>query len=249
MTSLFICDIDECLAVPFEPYDLDALTEMARVTRTAANDDRPAVSLMSGRAFPYVEAMSQLLGCVAPVLFESGGGLFDRVAGRVTWHPAFTPDVEAQIAEVAAWIKRDLIPSTNLQFDYGKRTQAGVIGPDKDETARVADVVRTYQEQHYPDLVTFNTPISVDVLCADITKREGIEWLADVTDIAPFHMAFIGDSNGDLGAIAAVGMGCAPANAVPGVQEAADFVSPSSCARGVLEAYQAFCAREADLRG
>ena len=243
MSRLFICDIDECLAVPFQPYDLGALGELADLTRTAADDNRPAVSLMSGRAFPYVEAMSQLLGCTAPVMFESGGGLFDRVAGRVTWNAAFTSDVEAQIVEVAAWIKRDLVPSTNLQFDWGKRTQAGVIGADKDETARVADVVRAYQQQHFPDLVTFHTPISVDVLCADITKAQGVAWMSEVTGIAPSDMGFIGDSNGDLGAIAAVGMGCAPANATEQVRAAADWVSPSPYARGVIEAYRAFAER------
>ncbi len=246
MTHLFICDIDECLAVPFHPYDLDAMAAMAGLTRTAASEDRPAVSLMSGRAFPYVEAMSQLLGCVAPVMFESGGGSFDRVAGRVTWNAAFTPEVEAEIAEVAAWMKRDLIPSTNLQFDWGKRTQAGVIGPDKDETARIADVVRAYQEQHHPGLVTFNTPISVDVLCSEITKAQGVAWMADLTGVDPSRMGFIGDSNGDLGAMAAVAMSCAPANAAEAVRRAADFVSPSPYARGVVEAYQAFAARMTD---
>ncbi len=240
VTRLFICDIDECLAVPFKPYDLDALGEMAHLTRTAEDEGRPAVSLMSGRAFPYVEAMSQLLGCTAPVMFESGGGLFDRVAGRVTWHPSFTPHVEAQIGEVADWMKRDLIPSTNLQFDYGKRTQAGVIGPDKDETARIADLVRAYQQQHFPDLVTFHTPISVDVLCADITKAQGVAWMAEVTGVAAADMGFIGDSNGDLGAIAAVSMGCAPANATDDVRAAADWVSASPHARGVIEAYRRF---------
>jgi hydroxymethylpyrimidine pyrophosphatase-like HAD family hydrolase len=240
---LFVSDIDECLARPFHPYDLTALCEMARLTRTAAAEGRPAVSLMSGRAFPYVEAMSQLLGCTAPVVFESGGGMFEREAGRVTWNPLFTPEVEAQIRAVAEWMARDLLPTTTLQYDYGKRTQAGVIGPDVAETQRVADRVRAYQEQHYPDLVTFNTPVSVDVLSRQITKEQAVGWLVEVTGVALGDMAFIGDSNGDLGAIRAVGMGCAPANAVDEVRAAADFVSAEPFARGVLEAYTAFADR------
>lgn len=244
---LFISDIDGCLSEPYEPYDLERFVALAGLARAAEGmPGRPRFSLCSGRPFSYVEAMSQVLGLRAPVLFESGGGMFDPVAAQAAWSPAFTDDLAAQLDEVRSWFERDVLPGTGLRYDYGKRTQAGIIGPDRPEVARWVPRVERFVEERFPGLVVFHTPVSIDVVARAITKREAMHWLADVagTDLA--EIAYIGDTNGDLGALEEVGYSFAPANADPAVRAAVDVVTRGAVTDGVLEAYRWCLAHNAE---
>lgn len=181
MINLFISDIDGCLAEPYQPWDLNGLELLARYARAADALDRggtrPVVSLCSGRAYAYVEAMTQALGLTTPVLFESGAGLFHPEQAKTTWNPAFTKAVEAQLNDVREWMLETCVPGTSLSLDYNKRTQAGVVSPDTAEIERFIPEVEAYVEEHAPDLHVFPTHVSIDVVPPTITKRDGLEWL------------------------------------------------------------------------
>jgi len=73
--KLLVTDSDGCVAEPDAPSDLDGF---ARLRRYAVDEGaihhsgrRPAVSVCSGRSYPYVEAMTQALDLRTPVAFES----------------------------------------------------------------------------------------------------------------------------------------------------------------------------------
>src|SRR5690606_12784513 len=156
-TKLFISDIDGCLAEAYQPYDLDGFRTLRQMIR---RDGAPAFGLCSGRPYSYVEAVSQALGLPAPCIFESGGGLFDPVAARVTWNPAFTPEVAAEMEEMKAWLLRHCGAGSGLMFDFGKRTQVGVIGPEAADVYRLVPEVEAYVARTHPDLLVFHTPVS-----------------------------------------------------------------------------------------
>ncbi len=241
MVKLFISDIDGCLSEPYQRFPLDKMSELAKYVAEAGDigsgSGLPAFSILSGRAYSYVEAMTQMLGIVVPVLFESGGGLFDPVRARVIWNPLLSRRIEDQLSEVRAWLTETCLPGTSMMFDYGKRTQAGIIGPDREEVQRMAPVVRAYVEERFADLRVFHTPISIDVVPRGLTKREAIHWLAHETGVAAEHMAFIGDTNGDLEALQEVGCSFAPANAAPEVLRGVRKVMDAPCTEGVIDAY------------
>lgn len=242
MIKLFISDIDGCLAMPYRPYDLErfqVLAEHAAAANEPAEADvRPAVSLCSGRAYSYVEAMAQVLGLTTPVLFESGGGMFDPVAAHTTWHPAFTPEVEAHLQEIRTWMLEALCgPDTTLSLDHNKRTQAGLVSPKQEEIEAHLPEVEAFVAGVAPELRIFTTHVSIDVLPAEITKKQGIEWLSRHLDIPLEEIAYIGDTGGDLEALDAVGVSFAPANAEPAVRERVDVVTGASVLAGTLEAY------------
>jgi len=240
--KLFISDIDGCLAEPYHPFDLPRYLELTAHIQTAGklheHSEWPAFSVCSGRAYPYVEAITQALGVQVPVLFESGGGLFDPVAAQVTWHPHFTAEVEAQIQGVRRWLIKECIPGTGLMYDFGKRTQAGIVGPDTEEVYAQVPVVEQYVARHFPDLVVFHTPISIDVVATTITKQQGLQWLGEWLGCPLEEMAYIGDTNGDLGALASVGYAFAPANATEAVKEQVRVVTEQPLIEGVLAAYR-----------
>lgn len=242
MIKLFVSDIDGCLAEPYHPFDLSQFVTLATHIKTGGrlheHDEWPAFSVCSGRAYPYVEAMTQALGIQVPVLFESGGGLFDPVEAQVTWHPHFTAEVEAQIQEVRRWLIEGCLPGTGLMYDYGKRTQAGIVGPDTEEVMAQVPVVEQFVAKHFPDLCVFHTPISIDIVAASITKKQGLHWLGAWLGCPLENMAYIGDTNGDLGALASVGYAFAPSNAAEAVKKQVRIVTDQPSMEGVLAAYR-----------
>jgi HAD superfamily hydrolase (TIGR01484 family) len=242
--KLFVSDIDGCLSEPYPPFDLEGFRELAAyatrytVDRPDPEGRHPALSLCSGRPLPYVEALSQLLGLTAPVLFENGGGLFDPVRGTVTWNPQFTDVLRGQMDAVTSWLLTDCLPGSTMRFDHAKRTQAGMITPDLEEVSRMLPRVTAYVQAHFPRLQVFYTPVSIDVLPPGITKDFALSWLALRMGVDLSETAYIGDSNGDIAALRSVGYSFAPANASDDVKEAVRQVTRASVLDGVLEAYR-----------
>lgn len=237
--ELFITDIDGCLAEPFEALELDRWQELAEKSSGAGRSDphRPRLTLLSGRPLGYVEAVAQALGCREPALFEAGAGAFDLSDGRVRWNPALTEELERQMQAVRTWLIEECIPGTALSFDYGKRTQAGVIGPDPEAVERLFPRVEAYVEERFPALRVFETEISIDVVPAAITKRQALDWLAEQTGIPVARMAYIGDTTGDLEALQAVRRSFAPRNAFEAVREQVFLETDGAFVDGVHEAY------------
>ncbi len=236
MVRLFVSDIDGCIAEPYKPYDMGRLKDLVRLIRS---DDEavPAFGLCSGRAYSYVEAVSQMLGVNAPVIFESGGGMFNLETATVTWNPTFTPDVERQMLDIGHWLVKDCLPGTNMMFDFGKRTQVGIAGPDVDEVMRMVPRVEEFVQEHFPSFRVFHTPISIDVSFDQITKRQAMEWLSADLAIPLEEIAYIGDTNGDLPALEIIGHSFAPANATSSVRRMVDHVTDGSVTDGVYEAF------------
>ena len=245
MISLFLADIDGCLSEPYVPFDLDGFRRLREWGARAAEDPRyPRVGICSGRSYAYVEATAQALGLRAPALFESGGGRFDLEAARITWNPALTPAVEAALGACRGFLLEAVVPrSETVSFDYGKRSQAGIVSPVVGECETFLPEIEAFVAAEAPGLVAYHTPYSVDVVPEALTKVQALRWLAAADGLGLEAVAFIGDTNGDAPAIAAAGLGFAPANGARAAHEAADVVTAAPVLGGVLEAYRACLAR------
>lgn len=237
MIRLFVSDIDGCISEPYRPYELGRMADLVGVIRHP-DPAVPAFSLCSGRAYAYVEAVSQLLGLETPVLFESGGGMFDPVAARVRWNPALSGEVERDLMEIRRWLKSDCLPGTSMMFDYGKRTQMGIIGPDPEEVETIVPKVEEYVAENFPQFRVFHTPVSIDVAFEQITKRQAMHWLSDELNVPLEEIAYIGDTNGDLPALEVVGHSFAPANATSAVRRMVDHVMEEPVTAGVIAALE-----------
>lgn len=248
--TLFVTDIDGCLSLPYAAYDLDAFGILRDHARAAGAPDEnigvPSVSICSGRAYAYVEAVTQALGLTVPVLFESGGGMFDPVAAQTTWNPAFTAEVEAALEEVRHWYATDVVGGTKMSIDHAKRTQAGVVTPDPQEIRALRPRALRFVEENVPALQVFATDNSVDVVPQGITKRTGLEWIADHVGLSMGEMAYIGDTDADVPALQAVGTSFAPSNAHDVVRACVDHVTAAAVMQGTLEAYRWCLAHNAD---
>ncbi len=239
---LFVTDIDGCLSEPYQAFRLGPLQELAELSAGITVDDRstalPALSICSGRAYPYVEAMTQLLGLCSPVLFEAGGGLFDPVRARWSWNPDFSDELAHDIREVQSWLVTEVMPGTALDVDHAKRTQASVAGPVLEEVRRAVPRVEEFVGKSFPHLLVAHTDISIDVVPRVLNKASGMRWLADTLGITTEEMAFIGDTNGDIPALELVGYSFAPLNATDPVRKTAKITTTGAVIDGVLEAYR-----------
>jgi hydroxymethylpyrimidine pyrophosphatase-like HAD family hydrolase len=244
MIRLFLADIDGCLSEPYVPFDLDRFTQLRDWSRRAESDPRyPLLGLCSGRSYAYVEAMSQALGLTAPALFESGGGRFDLPEARITWNPTLTPAVERELEAARAFLLEAVVPqSSTISFDYGKRSQAGIVSPTVGECETHLPAVEAFLEARLPDLTAYHTPYSIDIVPAGLTKVDALRWLATSEGMSLNELAFIGDTNGDAAAIQAAGAGFAPKNGSEAAQAAADVVTDGAVLSGVMEAYR-WCLR------
>lgn len=246
MIKLFVSDIDGCLSEPYQPVVLPLLVKLAALVDEGQGIDEhqeiPAFSLCSGRPFPYVECVAQMLGVSQPVLFESGGGMFNPITAKVSWSPYLTDEVRREVDEVASWMVKDCVPGSSMIFDYAKRTQAGVIGPDPDEIAAHVPLVRDFVAQNGLSLHVMPTFLSIDVIPEGITKDTGMAWLARTMDISLSEIGYIGDSIGDIDALKTVGLSFAPENAMDEVKGEVDHITGGHL-QGVLEAVR-MCIRE-----
>lgn len=243
MIKLFLSDIDGCLAAPYEPYDLDGFRTLADFARRAETDPAlPRLGLCSGRAYAYVEAVAQALDLRGPALFESGGGRFDLPDARIRWSPHLTPEVEQALAGVRDYLHREVLPGSAFSYDYGKRAQSGIVGTDAEEVERMAQEVDRIVSASFPALAVHSTPVSIDVVPRVLSKRVGIETVAEQEGLAMEEIAFIGDTGGDIEALEAVGFSFAPQNAAPRVKDVVQTVTRGAVMDGVLEAYR-WCVR------
>ena len=238
MIRLLLLDIDGCLSEPYTPFRLDAFARLRACIARAETDPRvPRIGLCSGRSYAYVEATAQALGLRAPALFESGGGRFDLPEARITWNRALTPAVEADLNALRAFLLERVVPqSETVSFDYGKRSQAGVVSPVPGECDAFVPAVEAHVAEHFPDLIAYHTPYSVDVVPAALTKARAVADLAAAEGLALGEVAFVGDTVGDAEALRLVGHGFAPANADAAARAAADTVTRGAITDGAEEA-------------
>jgi len=238
MIELFVTDTDGCLIEPFEPYDLEDLAAL-RDQADGGQGTTPALSVCSGRPYPYAAAITQALDITLPVLFESGGGLYDPEEARTIWNPQLTKEMEIKLETVQRWFETQRDPYSKLSLDYAKRTQAGVFSPDPQEIRASRPRTEQFVAEEAPGLRIHSSEISINVVPSGLTKRHGLKWLADHLGFDLNKIAYIGDSvDSDLDALRAVGTSFAPTNADEEVREQVDYVTEGAIIESVLEAYR-----------
>lgn len=239
MIKLFITDLDGCIAHPFLSPDWEALSKVKELNRLSKErEEIPALTICSGRPFPYVEAIGQWLGVEAPMIFESGGGMYDIKTNEISWNPHFNAEAKQAVAEIKEWLESTLIKNYKGTYpEFAKYTDAGLVNPDASKIALMHEEVLNHLEGKYPMFEVHTTDVSVNIILKKANKGEGIRLLCDALGLELHEVAYIGDSGGDIPGLKIVGKSFAPINAKPYVKEVVDMITKETT-NGVLEAYQ-----------
>lgn len=239
MIKLFVLDIDGCISMPFETPFWDSITSIKALNEQSNVDAAiPPITICSGRPLPYVEAVGQWLGVYYPLVFESGGGIYDTDANRIHWAPEFNESVQNAVNDLKVWVQTEIVkkyPGTLPEF--AKQTDVGIIHKDESLIIEIYNTLKNKVKQAYPFMEVHRTEISVNCILSNANKGNGLKRLSEMTGISLNEMAYIGDSSGDISALKIVGMPFAPSNATFAVKEVAQTVQ-GKATDGVLEAYR-----------
>lgn len=248
MIKLFITDLDGCIAHPFLSPDWRALTKIKTLNIESKEDEIiPWLTICSGRPFPYVEAVGQWLNVDHPMLFESGGGMYDIGTNQITWNPHFDDEAKKAVDEIKEWLVKTLIQNYKGTYpEFAKYTDAGLVNPDSTKIALMHEEALNYVNGNYPMFEVHATDVSVNIIPKRTNKGEGIRFLCEKLDIGLEEVAYIGDSSGDIPGLQIVGRSFAPANAKHFVKEEVDIVTQNTTTEAVLEAYECIIRQNSD---
>lgn len=240
MIKLFITDLDGCIAHPFLSPDWESLSGIKTLNLRSKNEEHiPALTICSGRPFPYVEAIGQWLDVDHPMLFESGGGMYDIQTNEITWNPQFGDDAKKAVEEIKEWLEKTLIKNYKGTYpEFAKYTDAGLVNPDSSKIALMHEEVLNHVNGNYPMFEVHATDVSVNIILKKANKGEGIRFLCEKLKIGLEEVAYIGDSSGDIPGLQIVGRSFAPSNAKHFVKDVVDNVTQKTATEGVLEAYE-----------
>ncbi|MEX0719386.1 MAG: HAD-IIB family hydrolase [Balneolaceae bacterium] len=239
MIKLFISDLDGCIAHPFVSPDWKTITRIKELNNLSKNDPAiPPLTICSGRPLPFVEAVAQWLDVKFPMLFESGGGIYDLQENELSWNPHFDKEAREAVVEIKSWMEEHLINKFDGTIaEFTKFTDAGLINPEKSQIVLMHKEILNYVTKRYPRFEVHDTDVSVNVILKKTNKANGIRFLCNMLDLNLDEVAYIGDSSGDIEALKIVGKAYAPINAGSYVKESAGFVT-AEATLGVLEAYE-----------
>jgi len=238
MIKLFVLDLDGCVSMPFELPDWPSLTLIRELNLKSKNHNFiPPITICSGRPLPYVEAVGQWMGIYKPLVFESGGGIYDTDSNEIFWSPEFNADAKRKIQGLREWVKKEIIkqfPGTVTEFT--KLSDVGIIHKDEAVIIQIYDRLCDIVAQQFPGLEVHRTEISVNCILSGANKGNGLKRLSGLTKIELHEMAYIGDSSGDIPALNVAGMGFSPSNATAAVHKVSKRMR-GKATLGVLEAY------------
>lgn len=216
--------------------DAAALSRLAEYNALAiAREDRPIVTLCSGRPQPYAEAVCRLIGNTrVPLVAEMGVWVYDPRDNRFLLDPAIRPEHLRAVREATEWIERHLIPR-GVVIQPGKTASISLWHPD---TAFLMSqkpaLVEAFAAGGWPLRVS-STVAWVNCDLAHVSKATGIARMASMIGLSRRRAAGIGDTLGDLAIRENVAHFACPANAVPELKARAEYVSPHHEVEGVLD--------------
>ena len=237
MIKLFITDLDGCISTPFMSPDWEAISKIRSLSELSRNEEEiPALTICSGRPFPYVEAVGQWLNVETLMIFESGGGMYDIKTNEISWNPKFDDEAKKAVEEIKEWLRVLIKNYKGTYPEFTKYTDAGLVNPDPAKVKRMHEEVLNHVHDNYPMFEVHDTDISVNIILKEANKGQGIRLLCEKLGLELDEVAYIGDSSGDIPGLEIVGRSFAPANSKDFVKEKVDHVTAATT-EGVLEAY------------
>lgn len=235
--DLVICDIDGCLSPESHaPINEAALSKIAEYNRKAvALNDRPLVTLCSGRPISFVEAMCRFIhNTKIPCIGENGVWLYDPAVNVFEMDPAIT-NGHLEAVHDASKLLREKYQRSGVVEQPGKSAAVTLYHPDTEYLRSIMPEVKAaLADRGWPFRVSM-TWFYINCDLQHVNKATGIARLFAKTGIDPARAAAIGDTLADKFMADSVSFFACPANADLEIQKSANYVSPHNEIEGVLD--------------
>lgn len=235
--EVIVSDLDGCLANEAGgAFDLTRLTKIAEHNRLAEEQqDRPPLTLCTGRPQHFAEAMSRVLSNQkVPVVAENGVWLYWPETNCYEMDPAIEEAHLMAVAE-ASRLLRERYASAGVTQQPAKSASVTLYHPRREHLHQIFDEVRELLDsQGWPFRVSMTWDyINCDL--AHISKQSGLKRFFEATGYDPKRAIGLGDTSSDLPIAEACGWFGCPANACESLHGVADYVSPYEETEGVLD--------------
>lgn len=212
------------------------------------------LTIATGRDAKLTTHFAQELGMTAPVICAQGGLIYDFINERILHDVRLTPEILPKVIEAAkryGWnlhfemADRSYLPAVSnhppILFELLRYTQ----------WSRVNDLIHDIPEIPHKFLITLNHPDDrprvMSELCSvfegqirivpshpyliegvppDVTKGNGLKWLANYYSIPQSDVLAMGDNDNDMPMIEWAGIGVAVGNASLAAKNVADWIAP-----------------------
>lgn len=238
--DLVICDIDGCLSSESHaPINGPALSQIAEHNRRAIEaQDRPVVTLCSGRPIAFVECLCRLIhNTLIPCIGENGVWMWRPTDNSFECEPAITEE-HFEVVHEARKLIRSLFQNQGVVQQPGKSASVALYHPDTDYLRSIEPVLaEEFQKRSWPIHVSM-TWLYINCDLVHVNKGTAIDRLLAETGIDPARTAGIGDTMGDRFIADRVAWFGCPENAQPEIKERATYISGHPEVEGVLDILQ-----------
>ena len=238
MIKLFVADLDGCISIPFQSPKFSELAQIRKYSEQAKTEEKiPYLTICTGRPLPYAEAVAQWLDVKLPIIFESGGGIFNTVTNHITWSPEYKANKQ-DINAIRLWVEKHIVSKYDgIMPEFAKQTDVGLVHPEESVIDEIYPKIKEYVTQNYHQFDVHYTEVSVNIILKKSNKGTGVETLSELTDFALNEMAYIGDGTNDIPAMQRVKAAYAPLNCRDEVAQHAQVVDKKATS-AVLEVYE-----------
>ncbi|MBK95538.1 MAG: hypothetical protein CMJ79_07455 [Planctomycetaceae bacterium] len=237
MYDLIISDIDGCLSPEdSSPLNVEKLSRIADHNRLAfAKNDRPKLTLCTGRPIPFAEGLCRLLqNSGIPCVAENGVWLYDPSCNGYLMDPSIT-DQQLEMVHEAELFSLKNYRQEGLTLQPGKSASVTLYHPDPAVLQRIAPQLQDEFDRNGFEFRVSLTLFYINCDLPQITKASGIDRLLERTGVDASRTAGIGDTSSDLAIADRVQTFGCPANAIESVKAVADYVSQHEQIDGVLD--------------
>lgn len=235
--DIVISDVDGCLS-PEDPkkFNAEGLLKVAEHNRLALErEDRPILTLCTGRPQPFVEAICRLLqNMTVPAIAENGVWLFDAGRNEYAMDPAISDtDLEA-VHEAEMWIRHEYRPE-GFTIQPGKTASVSLYHPSRDRMLALVPKLRAAVDERGWPLRISTTWFYINCDLNHVSKATGIARLLERVHVPKARLAGIGDTIGDRFIAGEVDFFACPANADEEIRARAHYVSTLPEIGGVID--------------
>lgn len=238
MIKLFVTDLDGCISFPYKAPIWENVSLIRKLNEESRIDKAiPALSICTGRPYPYAEAVAQWLNIEIPFVFESAG-LYLWSGNTIKTALKDEKMDLLPINELKSWIENEILPAfPSAAIEFSKKLDAGVVSPEKSVIDEIYQLIKERVDAMYPKLEIHITDVSVNVLLGGNNKLQGMKLMAEELKITLDEIAYIGDTSGDIPALKEVKMAFCPSNATRAVKSVSKEMNGKT-SDAVLAAYK-----------
>ncbi len=233
---LIALDIDGVISRGMKSnFNYTILNILANINvRANKNPEYPAVTVITGRPQPYIEALLQVIKGFVPAVFEQGTGFYDPASYTVEKNPELK-NTEA-FYEMRQSILKEILPkNSSVSIQPGKEYTISIYSSNIDIHNNLKEMILELNKEWNRDFDFIYSSNCLNIIPKGFHKGNGITLLSDKTGVPLENILGVGDSDVDVPFLEKTGFSASPANGSDKIKKTANYISSRYYHDGLFE--------------